>query len=208
METMKIGIVLRGITSGESPTQKKDWTLCKDNIKDNLIGSFDNPRVYFTTYQNDVLPDVVDFYKPISIQLVDYNTSDQRKTLFYSLNQVANEDLDFIIIGRFDIQFKQKITTLNIDYTKFNFIFRETEPYWSGHRYVSDTFFAFPKVFLPYFMEAVKREIEHPERPYSDMHNAYKQLEPLIGNENIHFMVDGTHRSDVNPWFEIKRIPK
>ena len=107
---MKIGIVFRGITTGESPTQKKDWTLARDNIKQNLIGSFHNPFIYFTTYDNPVLSDVIDFYKPKLVQLLDYNSSDQRKTLFYSLKHIIEEDLDFIIIGRFDIFFKQKIT--------------------------------------------------------------------------------------------------
>ena len=124
----------------------------------------------------------------------------------YSLRHIIEEDLDFIIIGRFDIIFKQKITDLNIDFNKFNFIFREIEPHWTKDKFVSDTFFAFPKKFLLFFMEAVHQEIVQPERPYSDMHGAYKRLAPLIGNENIHFMVDGTHRSDTNDYFEIKRI--
>ncbi|WP_248804406.1 hypothetical protein, partial [Escherichia coli] len=92
------------------------------NIKETLIGAFANPTIYFTTYQHEVLPDVIDFYKPKHVQLVDYHSSDQRRTLWKSLNQVVEEDLDFIIIGRFDIQFKKKITEFNIDYTKFNFI--------------------------------------------------------------------------------------
>lgn len=202
---MRVGIVFRGITTGRSPTQSKDWTLARDNIKETLIGAFANPTIYFTTYQHEVLPDVIDFYKPKHVQLIDYYSSDQRRTLWHSLNQVVNEDLDFIIIGRFDIEFKKKITEFNIDYTKFNFIFRETEPYWSQNKYVSDTFFAFPKMFLRYFMEAVNDEIQNPERAYSDMHNAYKRLYPKIGRENINFMVDGTHRSDVNDYFAIKR---
>lgn len=205
---MKIGIVFRGITTGDSPTQKKDWTLARDNIKENLISAFQNPSIYFTTYEHPVLPEVIQFYRPNAIQIVDYKASDQRKTLLCALKQVADQDLDFIIIARFDMEFKRKITEFNINYNKFNFIFREIDPYWSEKKYVSDTFFAFPKIFLIPFMEAVYNEIMQPERKYSDMHSAYKRILPLIGIENIHFMVDGTHRSDTNDFFEIKRIPK
>jgi len=203
---MKIGIVFRGITSGKSPTQKKDWTLAKDNIKENLIGCFPSSRIYFTTYSHEVLPQVVDFYKPIDVKLIDYNSSDQRKTLFESLKHIADKEVDFIFVVRFDMIYKKKISEFNINYNKFNFIFRETEPYWTQNKFVSDTFFAFPKNYLVPFMEAVHTEIVQPERPYSDMHGAYKRLYPIIGNENIHFMVDGTHRSDNNDYFEIKRI--
>jgi len=203
---MKIGIVLRGITTGNSPTQKKDWRLTKDNIKETLIGSFHNPMVFFTTYENEVLPEVIDFYKPVDVKLVDYNKSDQRKTLLESLKQVIDKDLDFIIISRFDIEYKQKVCDMNFHFNKFNFIFRETEPYWTKNRYVSDTFFAFPKRFLSSFIEVIEQEIKTPERPYGDMHGTYKRIEPLIGNENIHFIFDGTHRSDKNNFFEIKRI--
>ena len=52
----------------------------------------------------------------------------------------------------------------------------------------------------------IEQEIKTPERPYGDMHGTYKRIEPLIGNENIHFIFDGTHRSDKNNFFEIKRI--
>jgi len=203
---MKIGIVFRGITTGQSPTQRKDWTLAKDNIKENLIGAFQNPFIYFTTYTHPVMADVIDFYQPKSVQFVEYASSDQRKTLYHSLNHIVDEDLDFVIIVRFDMSFNQKVSQMNIDYKKFNFIFRETEPYWTENKYVSDTFFAFPKKFTRWFMEAVQDEITQPERKYSDMHAAYKRLYPKIGNENIHFMYDGTHRSDKNDWFEIKRI--
>jgi hypothetical protein len=205
---MKIGIVFRGITSGKSPTQKKDWTLARDNIKENLIDSFPNPYIYFTTYQHEVLPEVIDFYKPNDVKLVDYNSSNQRQTLFDSIKNIIDINLDFIIVARFDIEYKQKFSSLNINYNKFNFIFKEIEPHWTNDKFVSDTVFAFPRRYAVSFMEAVQAEIIKPIRPYSDMHNAYNRLYPIIGNENIHFMVDGTHRSDSNDYFEIKRIPK
>lgn len=202
----KVGVILRGIASGNSTRHKKDWTFTKDNIKKNLIDPLVNPSIYLTTYEHAVLPDVIEFYKPKDVKIVDFNTSNQIKTFLQSLEQIANEDLDFVFIARFDIEYKKLITDFNINYDKFNFIFREQEPYWSSNKYTSDTFFAFSKKFLEKVIEATKEEIEKPDRSYGDIHALYKKLLPKIGEENINFMFEGNHPSDVNEFFEIKRI--
>ena len=156
---MKIGILLTGVSYGYNVGHEKadrDWNLTKDNLKTNLIDCFkdtDDVSVYLTTYKHPTNQEVFDFYQPKKLLLLDYEGSRQRTTYAQGLRNVLDEDLDFIIIGRFDIIFKQKITDLNIDFNKFNFIFREIEPHWTKDKFVSDTFFAFPKKFLLFFME-------------------------------------------------------
>ena len=120
-------------------------------IKENVIDPYkkDNDvSLYLTTYANDTIDELTSFYETKHLNLLDPNKSNQRTTMLTALEMIRNEPLDFIIVSRFDIRWYQKIADLNVDYNKFNFLYKEVEPEWSNNRFVSDIIFLFPRFFL------------------------------------------------------------
>jgi hypothetical protein len=208
---MKVGIILRGISVGTSQMGNgTDWRIIKDNIKENLIDSFGQKHdvsVYLTTYPNETLEELSNFYKPKRLNVVPFEGSNQRINIIQSCLDIEHEDLDFIAITRFDIRFFQKMADLNIDYDKFNILYKEIEPNWSNSRFVSDIIFFFPRKYLSHFIEAVAMEQKNPTRAYVDMHNAYLLMCNLIGEDNIHFIHNEPHpkRHRENDYVEIVR---
>jgi len=201
----KIGVVIRGITEGRSARQNKDWTLTRDNVKEYLIEPLGECNTYITTYQNNNLEEVRAFYNPKKLNVLGFSGSNQLDTAIKALVDIQDEDLDFIFLIRFDTEYLQKIDTFEFDFDKFNILFKEKNS-WSGQNFVSDNFFAFPKKYLQSFIDALKEEQKKPVRDFLDLHNSYKRLKDIIGEESIHFVFDGEHFSDVNPYFKIKRI--
>lgn len=193
---MKVGIILRGITTGTAFNGPRNWTLTKDNIKENLIDSFrknHNVYVYITTYADSPVDDVVNFYQPSRLNLIPLRDSNQRMTMRASCLDIEGEDVDFVIITRFDIEFLQPFGDLNFDYTKFNFLYKEIEPNWTRDKFVSDIIFGFPKKYLIDFVKCIEMEEAMPSRNYNDLHNAYNRMCELIGRDNIHFICDEPH---------------
>ena len=202
----KIGVVIRGITTGNTQRQRKDWTVTRDNVKEYLIDPIGQScTVYITTYGNNDLKEVQEFYNPKKLNSLDFEGSNQLDTMIKALINIEQEELDFIIVIRFDTEYLQKIDTFEFDFDKFNFLFKEKNA-WAGEKFISDNFFAFPKKHLQSFIDALKDEQSKPSRGFNDLHNSYNRLKDIIGEESIHFVFDGEHFSDVNPYFKIKRI--
>jgi hypothetical protein len=202
----KIGVIIRGITTGNTQRQRKDWTVTRDNVKEYLIDPIGQScTVYITTYGNNDLKEVQDFYNPKKLNSLDFEGSNQLDTMIKALINIEQEELDFIIVIRFDTEYLQKIDTFEFDFDKFNFLFKEKHV-WDNQKFVSDNFFAFPKKHLQSFIAALKDEQSKPSRGFNDLHNSYNRLKDIIGEESIHFVFDGEYFSDVNPYFIIKRI--
>jgi hypothetical protein len=202
----RIGVVIRGITTGNTQRQRKDWTVTRDNVKEYLIDPIGEPGVvYITTYGNNDLKEVQEFYNPKKLNALNFEGSNQLDTMIKALINIEQEELDFIVVIRFDTEYLQKIDTFEFDFDKFNFLFKEKNT-WAGEKFISDNFFAFPKKHLQSFIDALKVEQSNPSRGFNDLHNSYNRLKDIIGEESIHFVFDGEHFSDVNPYFKIKRI--
>ena len=202
----KIGVVIRGITEGRSDRQNKDWNLTKDNLKEYLIIPIgESCNLYITTYQTNNLEQIRTFYNPKKLNVLNFQGSNQLDTMIKALVDIQDEDLDFIIVIRFDTEYLQKIDTFEFEFDKFNFLFKEKNA-WDNQKFISDNFFAFPKKHLQSFITALKEEQSKPSRSFHDLHNSYNKLKDIIGEESIQFVFEGEHFSDVNPYFKIKRI--
>lgn len=207
-KTPKIAVALTGASFGKSigaRSADRDWRLTCDNIKTNVIDSFSDASVYVTTYDHDTLSELLTFYNPAKVLILPYDNSHQRTTFIESLKNLLEEDVDFIIITRFDIIFNQPIHTYNFDYSKFNFMFKEIEPYWSRDQFVSDSLFAFPKQYLQLLIDAAELEHTSPYRDRPDLHPIYRHLISHIGADNCNFLHDGTWDSSLNPFYNIVR---
>lgn len=196
---MKIAVNLTGVAGqiterGPDVHGNRNWETIKHLVKSKVIDCWlpDNEvEVYFTTY---TLPDsdvdrILDFFKPRKHKFLNYefNVTTQRATYAESLRLLLDSDVDFIVSTRFDIEFVDEVSTFNIDFEKVNFLFREAA---SGHEYVNDVIFMFPKKYLISFIVA----IEHLQSADGEthMHDVYRHLRELVGEENMHVMYSDT----------------
>jgi hypothetical protein len=193
-------------------TNRRNWELTKERSKLFLIDDLsknNTVNTYITTYnENPTLESLMSFYNPKESTLITLGAlNQQRSTFLSSLKQLANQDVDFIINTRFDAGFKSPISKWNIDYNKFNFIFREQEPQWTNEHCVGDAFHALPKKYLNAFIKVVEDEMESPTRDVrlNDLHTIYDRMSKEIGQENIHFIFEGTHSSINNIAYELVR---
>lgn len=217
---MKIAIVLTGVTHGfVADTCKYDvprnFYACAPNIEKNLINPlkehFDDVKVYLTTYQNDALNDVLDFYKPHKYTLVPYPGSQPITTYLKSMESLDGEDIDFIFSTRFDILFTSKITSWNINYNKFNVTFMEGDTFMTEEEktfnFTSDCIFAFPKRFLGALKIGLREAWHFHPQPYArkNMHPVAFNTSKIIGKYNINFLTQEKMTSDENNFFMLYR---
>jgi hypothetical protein len=114
-----------------------------------------------------------------------------------------NEDLDFIISTRFDIDFNESLSNYNFDMNKMNFIFRDNLDLWTRNRFVGDCLHGIPKLYLPYFLQALM--IEHQENSWF-MHGIYNRLIDMsFDTAKIHFLLEGNHSSNENSFYNLIR---
>jgi len=110
------------------------------------------------------------------------------------MENLLDQDLDFIIAARFDLAFDQEVVNFNWDYDKMNFVSKEMMG-WETLQFVTDTFFGFPKKYLQSFINSIKNSHAHLEETQPGnigvhyMHDIYRHMVMEVNNENIHFLV-------------------
>lgn len=212
---LKVAISFAGLAfwNGENwITNRRNWELTKERTKLFLIDDLSKNNTvttYITTYtENPTLESLISFYNPTASTLITLGAQNQQRSTFLSsLKQLVDHDVDFIINTRFDAGFNSPISSWNIDYNKFNFIFREVDPRWTNERCVGDCFHALPKKYLNAFIKVVEDEMESPTRDatLNDLHTIYHRMCKEIGEENIHFIFEGTHSSINNLAYTLVR---
>jgi hypothetical protein len=211
LKNLKIGVVLTGISRAKSAgasNQDRDWTLTKDNIKHNIIDSLSQENqvsVYLTTYSHNQLDQLIEFYNPKKTTILPFSGSHQRTTYYHSMKSLENEDLDFVIATRFDLNFFYEFSNLNFDKNKFNITFREIEPWWSQAQFTNDGIFGFHARYLKDFAESIMDEQKNPCRPDSDLHPVYRHLSKKISPDDIHFLFEGCYNSASHHVYTIVR---
>lgn len=204
----RIGILLTGVTYADANSKgKKDWRYSAEDVKENVIDCFrqDNDvSVHLTTYPNNTLWDLLNFYQPKTCLITEKSGSTQRSTYKKSLQELQNVNADFFICTRFDIHFYRPLSEIKFDYERANFLFKEEDPHWTNSKFTTDNLFCFPKKYLWAFIEAIDdfSATYHPDNWRSDLHAMYKEVARKIGEENCNIVYpEGTHRSDHNPYF-------
>lgn len=206
---MNIGICLTGI-SYSNHGRLRDFRKTYQNFNDmifNPLSKNNNVTTYVTTYPHEHTEELISTYKPKKHYYVPLGNSYSRVTYMHGLCLVEDEDLDVIVSTRFDISFKEKITDMNIDYSKFNFLFKEKNM-WDSYRFITDNFFVFPKNFLYPFTEAIEiANIESNKEKWTFMlHNVYNPLANIIGENNIHIIHPEVQQfSHDNTYYKLER---
>jgi hypothetical protein len=186
---MKIGIIIRGISFGLG---KADFRKCASNIETNLIKPLieegHEVSTYVCTYEHEHIEELKEIYKPKSIEILPFEGSNQITTFIHSLNMINEEDIDFIFVTRFDLNYLNKVTESGIiDYKKVNFMYPPHDP-WLDVEFVSDLVLWLPKQYIGEMIQASENLLLNPPRPtLLDMHGIYKCLKLFLSEDKIHF---------------------
>jgi hypothetical protein len=194
---MKIAIMLIGTVSNKH--RNRNWKFGKDNIKKNLFDCWGSQHE-ITSYivSDEIHPEeMIEFY---NVKKFTYDIRLISGKYEKALDVISEEDVDFVIMTRPDILFFKPVTDLNIDFQKFNFLFKEKtmfkETLQGGKilQLTCDNFFALPKKYVNPFRQALidRTNCAQEEYGYSitsgELHTIYSFLHPYIGKENIHFI--------------------
>lgn len=211
---MKLGINLVGISHllhKERHPVARSYKTCTDNffkeIYNPLSKNFDT-KIYLTTYNTSEVQNIINIYNPQKALFLEYKNSHQIKTYIQTLDLMIGEDLDYIMMSRFDISFLPgKLKELDIKLDKFNFLCKE-ERYWLKYGFVNDCFMFFPGKYLQQFKKCCLQLLDNPPRPgLTDMHGLYRYVGEELGIDNINFMTGETHyTSNSNPIYDLKRV--
>lgn len=196
---MKIGLSFVGISHGTG----RDYNHCFSNINEFLIAPFKKDhdvKIYLTTY-NTNSDNLIKLYDPVAYQFSD--KSHQMLTYIKSLEQLRNQDLDFIISTRFDIHFHKKINEINIDYTKFNALFKE-KGWWDSMKFTTDNLFAFPSNMIDDFLFVLNSLYQNPSRHLqTDLHQAFSRMQNKIGTDKTHIISNVDELSNTNLFYSL-----
>ena len=199
---MKIGVSLVGISYDHG----RDFQHCYQSIKENLIDPYaeDNDvSTYITTYNHELIDTLLDLYKPTHSRIYDYNYYGQVPSHIGALEMLKSEDLDIIIVTRFDIHFNQVMKHINVDYTKFNALFREqTHGQWAELEFVTDNYFVFPHHMIDDYIAALRSCQSNPPRSHcQDLHGVFLRMQNIIGIDKMHIVSPILENSHLNNSF-------
>lgn len=218
---MRIALLLRGLAYCDdyfNNNLKKTFIInykySLDNYKKNIFENND-VHVFFHTYYTDRLnvDELIKDYKPKDYvitrpEFLDKCLSrDKFRSCLYSLlsvmnlfinyNNKENIKYDYIIITRFDLNFKVKLSELSIEPNKFH-INCMTE----GDDSTDDNFFIMNyEHFLKYFNILCESQLKY------GLHYEYNNILKVIGKPNIKFLFDGhyvIHKG--TPLYDILRL--
>jgi hypothetical protein len=166
-------------------------------------------EIFFSTYpftDSEIEKSFYDTVKPNRVQFSNLEGSDAFTTKYASFeNFVDRDDLDLIVFCRNDMHFSKVIAEENVDYKKFNFLFKESGC-WDDMRFSTDNFYIFPQRFASFAKEAVGKTYCWPRgAPHYDTHGLYTKLIEYISEEDIHFISETHEFSDVNSFYTLCR---
>lgn len=209
---MKLGISLVGIShliGNQRWPISRSYLDCKENYTNVFKQSMSKVMevtAYTTTYSSSESQNILEFYKPKKHLFLDFVSSHQILTFIKSLELLEDEQLDYLLITRFDIHFDLlSLKSLKFDLTKFNFLCKEKD-HWDNYKFVNDCFYFLPFNLLKELKNASIDLYNNPPRPgLMDMHGLYTPLAKIIGEGKIHFMTDEHHLSSGNSIYTLKR---
>lgn len=198
---MRLGLVFTGISHGLG----RNYNHCFPNINSHLIECYKKDhdvKVYVASYAG-AGEDIKNLYKPTLFFFEEYANSHQVLTYIKSMEQLRNQELDFIICTRFDIHFNKNINEIGLDYSKFNALFKE-RGWWDSMKFTTDNFFAFPYYMLEKFIMVLWGLYNNPSRPgQTDLHQAFYRMQNEVGIENTNIVSNIDELSNYNIFYSL-----
>lgn len=199
---MKIALAFTGISDGLG----RNCLHCFPAIKEMVIDAFaeqNDVQTYLTSYHNDKEAEIISLFKPTLYQFNDYQGSHQVTTYIKAMEQLRNQDLDFVVSTRFDIHFHKKMNSIGLDYKKFNALFRENG-WWGSMHFTTDNFFAFPYFMLEPFIQSLQELYVNPSRAgQMDLHQIFYRMMNRVGLENTNIVSNMDELSNYNTFYSL-----
>lgn len=213
---MKIALLIRGIVFKENHRHFTnnmytiDYKLNYKNLLEQTINplKIDNDvDIFISTYKNEkyTSKDIITDFSPKEFILIEGENKQQLDCIEEGLKlientiQTTNENYDFIIVTRFDLDLKTNINNIPYKIDKFNFIWYEL----SKDNLVGDCMFFFDGKYLAYFIKAVQvceyRAVAHFIKKYIDIFLTSKDIHIIYG---FHWSNSDTYE---NPLYKIVR---
>jgi hypothetical protein len=214
---MKIVVIFAGITYGPStssvfkPKGRRNvlhcWPDHKRFIIDPLVKAGHEVSVRFSTYlfsDENFKNKFFEIINPDRMIVAPFEGSCAYTTKFNSFKLIEpDEPVDFVIWTRADQHMHVPITSLNIDFKKFNFLFKEVAPepggvdWWERARFTPDCLWMWPGHMTAQVAQSFvnsfdwNRSDHSAEDPYhrnrSDSHCLYNYLP----KSDVHFIDPG-----------------
>lgn len=206
---MKLGFSFFGIIygAGGKTGSDRDFRHCWPDMKKDLIDPFVNlghsSKIYFSGYRikdEQIEKEFYDLVKPDKVNYSHQPDSNPFTAKYAAFNNFMDEDIDAVIFTRSDIHFSKIMANENIDFTKFNFLFRELG-WWENHLFTCDNFYIIPKRYFEVTRKAMEINYRRPRPEYVDTHGLWSCLELYIPREEFHFISNDHEISDINSYY-------
>lgn len=207
---MKIGFCLYGLLTdsyqGRENKQEKDYRHCWPNIYKNVIEPFkenNECHILVSTYdtQEEIKNEMLELIKPNQVIYSDKEGSTPFTSKINVFRLLDDKELDFIIHCRLDLHFNQPLSIYNIDYTKFNFLFKE-QNHWHL-QYTNDNVYMWPNRMTGLVEDSLRKTYKVVRPTTHCTHGLHIKLSEVISEREIHFISDNEERSDVNSFYTI-----
>lgn len=208
---MKVGFSFYGIIYGPGGRTGSDrdfrhcWPNQKRTLIDPLLEQGHEANIYFSGYpinDGEIEKQFYDLVKPTKVLYNEFVGSTPFTCRKSAYNNFIDDELDVIVFTRSDIHFHHKITDLNVDYDKFNFLFYEN---CNHQNFTTDNFYVWPhrmtKMVQKAFYDTHKRFTNN-----DDTHGLMNELLKYIDPSEINVISpDIKQFSDVNSFYSLCR---
>jgi hypothetical protein len=210
---MKIAFCFFGILYGKGGKTgcERDFRHCWPNIKRMIVDPYKqlgfDIKLYFSSYPIEDAKAEKDFYEQVNpdkvvfSKLENSNAFTSKEKLFETF--LDDDTIETVIYTRSDVHWNQKIINTNIDYKKFNFLFRERD-WWYSQMFACDNLYIFPQSMSKSFHMAMLEEHASPAR-HVHKHDLPRFLSKYIGIDSINFMTEEHQYSDMNTLYTLCR---
>ena len=105
----------------------------------------------------------------------------------------TGEDVDLVVLLRFELFSMQPLSVLNVEWDKVNF--RDRDEGWDWGSFASDLLFIVPAQYLQAMRDALDWSGNNCHQYHGCGHFAYRPLRDAIGEDKIHFINEGIYTS-------------
>ena len=140
---------------------------------------------------------VVDFLQPIAHRFdtgfAEYPRIVDSYLAAIDLFTSTGEDVDLVVLLRFELFSMQPLSVLNVEWDKVNF--RDRDEGWDWGGFASDLLFIVPAQYLQAMRDALDWSGNNCHQYHGCGHFAYRPLRDAIGEDKIHFINEGIYTS-------------
>jgi hypothetical protein len=210
---MRLAIAFFGILYGKGGKTgcDRDFRHCWPNIERMVVQPYRDAghdvKLFFSSYPFEdkaIEQEFYDMVKPDKIvfsQLAGSDAFTSKTALFQTF--MNDSSVDTIIYTRADMHWNKKFIDTNINYDRFNFLFKERD-WWQSHMYACDNLYIFPQHMSEATLRAMLDDHASPAKSIHK-HELPRFLMRYINPDQINFMSKEHQYSDMNNFYTLCR---